>query len=268
MNNKFKTCLIACVLSTAAALPMEVAAAERQKGIVTITADDGLASQQILIDEAKKRNLACELAVTTGNIGQPVADPLWLSFTWEELKIAQQTCAISAHTETHCSLTEDCADPESEILWPKRELEQRLGIKVVGFVAPYGNYNTDILKIIKDAGYTYNAGIWVDNGLPHGMNKIGGTDPFAISRINVGRDENPAEICLLVEEAAVKRLWTVLLFHNISEKTPGGENGVFVTPTKNFQEIMTCITKLRDAGEIEVKTIADALKVAAAKPQS
>ncbi len=77
----------------------------------------------------------------------------WL--TWEEiLDMSQNNISFGAHTHNHTILTNTSIDNTiEEINTSKKVLSNHLGKSVEMFCYPNGNYNEDIINILKDQGF-------------------------------------------------------------------------------------------------------------------
>jgi peptidoglycan/xylan/chitin deacetylase (PgdA/CDA1 family)/glycosyltransferase involved in cell wall biosynthesis len=104
--------------------------------------------------------------------------------TYEQKKaFVEHGWEIGAHTLTHSDLTKlEGEKIKNEIVLSKTLLEEKLGTEVVSFAYPYGYYNSEIKKIVKEAGLTF--GIATDTG---GMAIE--EDRFAIFRVNMFPEE-------------------------------------------------------------------------------
>lgn len=83
---------------------------------------------------------------------------------------------IASHTITHPDLTTlDPAALEHELVGSKRELEKDLGIEIVNFCYPAGQYNDEVAKAVEAAGYrgatTVNPGL-AEKSMPFELNRI------------------------------------------------------------------------------------------------
>lgn len=84
------------------------------------------------------------------------------SITWEQLgEMRDAGVEIGCHSETHSDLrakkgrSAEAYDAflQEEIIASKRNIENRLGIDVRTIAYPYGNYNDDVRKVVKQGGY-------------------------------------------------------------------------------------------------------------------
>lgn len=86
------------------------------------------------------------------------------SLSWAQIRemMASGLCAIGSHSVSHASLTarkgrgdeEYTAWLRDELALSKAFLEKKLGITCASFAYPYGNYNSAIRDLAREAGYT------------------------------------------------------------------------------------------------------------------
>lgn len=74
---------------------------------------------------------------------------------WEQLKeLIKYGFIIGSHTATHPELTRIPLDKvKTELLTSKIELENNLGSKIDFISYPFGSYNQNIVKIVRETGY-------------------------------------------------------------------------------------------------------------------
>ncbi len=84
------------------------------------------------------------------------------SITWEQLgEMRDAGVEIGCHSETHADLrskkgrSAEAYDAflREEIIASKRNIENQLGVDVRAIAYPYGNYNDEVRKIVKEGGY-------------------------------------------------------------------------------------------------------------------
>ncbi len=82
------------------------------------------------------------------------------SITWTELEQMRDAGVdIECHTVSHHDLRHAPKGQDyvtwlhNEVYTSKDILEQKLGVKIVAFAFPYGNYNEQVIKMASDAGY-------------------------------------------------------------------------------------------------------------------
>ena len=92
------------------------------------------------------------------------------------LKMARAGWEIASHTINHLDLTTlDPATLEQELAGSKQQLEAELGIEIVNFCYPAGQYNDTVIEAVKAAGYrgatTVNPGLG-ERSMPFELNRI------------------------------------------------------------------------------------------------
>jgi peptidoglycan/xylan/chitin deacetylase (PgdA/CDA1 family) len=83
---------------------------------------------------------------------------------------------IASHTITHPDLTTlDAATLEQELVGSKEMLEKDLGIEIVNFCYPAGQYNAEVADAVEAAGYrgatTVNPGLG-EKSMPYELNRV------------------------------------------------------------------------------------------------
>ncbi len=84
--------------------------------------------------------------------------------TTEVKKMVKAGWEIASHTINHPDLTTlDAASLEEEVAGSKKQMEKELGVKIVNFCYPAGQYNDTVIAAVEDAGYrgatTVNPGL-------------------------------------------------------------------------------------------------------------
>ena len=137
---------------------------------VCLTFDDGYSDNfTIAYPILKRLNVPFAIYVTTGYI-DGTAKMWWYDETnvmnWEQLKklSIDPLCTIGAHTISHPRLTTlSDKDAREEIFSSKQRLMEILGMPVNHFSYPHGDYNADILHIVKKAGFHTSLKAWGGN---------------------------------------------------------------------------------------------------------
>lgn len=118
---------------------------------VIITFDDGYADNYLAaLPILEKHGMKGTVFVISGQVGQP--DYL----TWPQLKEMQaRGIEIGSHTHSHVALTE-IGPPQlqDELQRSKQILETKLGTPVEFLAYPYGQFNTQTIAALEQAGYT------------------------------------------------------------------------------------------------------------------
>lgn len=146
---------------------------------VVITFDDGYEdnySQALPIME--KYGMKATVFVIAGSVGQPG----YLS--WQQIQeMHNRHTEIGSHTMTHMALNElSPAERRQEIVDSKILLEQHLGTPVEFLAYPYGQFDTAIQEILREAGYRGAC-----SGIA-GFNLKGG-NAYALKWVNIPRPQ-------------------------------------------------------------------------------
>lgn len=130
---------------------------------VIITFDDGWGSQyKYAFPLLKKYNFTATFFIFTNGIDKENF------LTSEQIKeMIDAGMTIGAHTVSHGYLFKETDEDKikKEIIESKKFLEDKFGISVTDFAYPFGHYNDDILKIIKESGF--NTARTTYNGIYH-----------------------------------------------------------------------------------------------------
>jgi len=99
---------------------------------------------------------------------------------------------IASHTITHPDLTVISADQvKTELVESKRMLERDLGIDIVNFCYPAGQYNEEVATAVEAAGY--RGATTVDPGLARRE------EPFELKRLRINLGDGAVELAALLE---------------------------------------------------------------------
>lgn len=110
------------------------------------------------------------------------------SLSLEDLKYFKNIGVIGSHTRNHPILTQ-CTKEEllDEIQGSKNELEQKINTNISHFAYPNGDYNEEIVDIVKNAGYlsarTTDAGWTSLKSNPYKLKVIGISDDADIMKL-------------------------------------------------------------------------------------
>lgn len=123
---------------------------------IVITFDDGWHDQfEYAFPILKKYGYSATFFVFTNSIGKRGF------LSWDNLKeLMASNMTIGSHSRTHPYLTRitDQTKLRSEIYESKETLEKNLGVTINQFAYPFGQYNADIIDLVKEAGYTSGRG--------------------------------------------------------------------------------------------------------------
>ena len=107
----------------------------------------------------------------------------WLPLSWEEIReMSENGIDFGAHTVSHPRLTKiPLEKAREEIEESKREIEEKLGKEVKCFAYPYGDYNEEIIELVKTAGFACAV-----TTHPFPISKL--TNFYALGRIGIDSD--------------------------------------------------------------------------------
>ena len=106
-----------------------------------------------------------------------------LTLSWDEvLEMSKNGISFGAHTVTHPILTRlPIEDAREEITRSKKEIEERLGVPCNLFAYPNGEFNTEIIELLKE-----NVFKGAVTAIPRMIRR--GDKPFRLGRISAGPD--------------------------------------------------------------------------------
>lgn len=149
---------------------------------VLLTFDDGYANNaEVAMPILQRHGFPATLFLSPGFIGQPG----YLS--WSQVQeLSAAGWDIAPHGLTHPHLPQLSIEQQrEEITESRRSIEQALGKSADVFAYPFGEYNEDTLKILKEAAYRYafttKEGYASSNQSPYELSRIvvHGEDDFA-----------------------------------------------------------------------------------------
>lgn len=130
--------------------------------VFSITFDDGFADNLwFALPVLKKLNLSAVIFLTASYIGTEKVFPRYNSsekdrfLSWIEVNnLIKEGIEIGSHSLSHPHLTQiPLKEAKKEIEDSKKFIEDKTGIKVKYFCYPYGDFNKDIMELVKNAGY-------------------------------------------------------------------------------------------------------------------
>ena len=147
------------------------------------------------------------------------------------LELYQNGQEIGAHTQTHPHLSTLGEDRiRQEIQGSKQDLEN-LGISVSTFCYPYGEYNSTVLTIARDSGFT-GARSTRDGFVNPG------NDLFTLKSPSLQVTTTPDQVQVWIDQAMKNGNWLILTFHDVSTK--GDKYSVTLDSFKKmFEEVLT-----------------------------
>lgn len=224
----------------------------RSEGLVSVTFDDSSALQWNGFKITKLYGVPGTMFVTIDSV-----DTEW-GLSWNQLREMYKTgWEIGSHTDTHPDLT---AITNSELLryqlvYPKYRIAYEIGEMPISFASPFGRYDEKTVAEISKH-YSLHLNAWSDGWETDGRN-MPDVDPLNISRIDVGEPNiNPEDVCRMIDEAAERNHWLVLLFHGISIHEPAE----YQMRADAFEVIMSCLKQHMIRGTVRALTVREAFK--------
>jgi peptidoglycan/xylan/chitin deacetylase (PgdA/CDA1 family) len=175
---------------------------------VVVTFDDGFADfAESAIPVLTRYSFSSTLYVVTGYVG---ATSAWLRsqgegnrpmLTWEQIKeLPAAGVECGAHTHSHLQLdTLRDSDANDQIVWSRRELENRLGRSVDSFAYPHGYHRRVNRSQVQEAGYTSACAV------KHAMSSLS-DDHFALARIIVTSDTTVQRLAQYLEGVGLRKI--------------------------------------------------------------
>lgn len=237
------------LLSLALALPTAAAAA---RTVVTLTFDDGIATQMLALPLLDKYRLRGTFYINGGMVGDSS-----YYMTWSDVaKLSKSGHEIASHTLTHPHLTTLSAADMTREICGDRDLLISRGYGIVSFAYPFGEYNSAAESTAKSCGFTSartTSGLMFSGG---SGGAIPPRDPYALPA--PGSVESGDSVATL--ENYVSRTvsgnggWLPLVFHHICN----GCNQYAITEA-NLSKFLEWLAAQRDAGRVVVATTAQVM---------
>jgi peptidoglycan/xylan/chitin deacetylase (PgdA/CDA1 family) len=197
-----------------------------QDPIVSLTFDDGVASQRLAGEQLAERGLTGTFYVSSGAIGQKG------HLGWDDLRtLVAQGHEIGGHTVSHPHLPAlTPADARREIDSDRRALLEH-DLNPMTFAYPYGESSAEIESIVREAGYVAARGVGgiVESLPPENL--------FRLRTPHSARAWTTAEdLAALVLVGAHEAGWTIVPFHHLEAEGRIPSN--YTTDPTHFAEFL------------------------------
>jgi peptidoglycan/xylan/chitin deacetylase (PgdA/CDA1 family) len=139
----------------------------------------------------QRKNLAIEDLLRVAGVSIPDALAKEVILSWEEVvEMSEEGIDFGAHTLTHPILTNmPLEQAKLEIVQSKKDIETKIGRQVNFFSYPNGSLNSEIVDIVKQAGFV--AGVTAD---PSWITQE--SDVYRLGRIMMIGDSNRSAVLL------------------------------------------------------------------------
>lgn len=235
IRNKNNTILIvglflACLVGGSAGFfATQSAPKANGKGLLSIAFDDGWRSAyENGLPMLNEKGIKSTEYIMTANWSDPY-DPNYIKPA-QILEMYHAGHEIGAHTRTHPHLPE--LTPEQarlEIEGSKTDLE-KLGIPILTFAYPFGEYSTSTIQITKDAGFVGARSMWRDLNTPS-------ANRYALKSESVENTTSLAQVKKWIDQAIQDNTWLILTFHRIDDS-----GTQYAIPVEEFRSIIDYMT--------------------------
>lgn len=205
--------------------------------VVSLTFDDGLASQRLAAELLEARGLHGTFYVSSGLVGEPNR------LGWSDIVgLAARGHEIGGHTESHAALSEVPLERARPEIVRDREALIAHGLDPVTFAYPYGKSTDEVEDLVRDAGYLAGRGIGgVVETLPPG-------NAYRLRAPHSARAWTTAEhLAGLVLAAEHEEGWLIAPFHHLGRD----RRSSYTTPAREFSAFLDWLVERK----VPVKTV-------------
>lgn len=112
-------------------------------------------NQKLKIKPEKEKNLIIKKTIHVSGVHIPANLGKELILSWDDImEMNNNDITFGAHSLTHPNLAKlPTEQARHEITCSKRSIEERIGREVTVFCYPNGDFNTEIIKLVNDAGF-------------------------------------------------------------------------------------------------------------------
>jgi peptidoglycan/xylan/chitin deacetylase (PgdA/CDA1 family) len=227
---------------------LAAAAQQLEKGMVTFTFDDGdISLYENALPILVRYNVVATAYIIPSVVGEPYA------VSWSQIKTMQTDHGfeIANHTWNHPSLL---ALTNKKIKLQVFQAEMELsdhGIFTSGaFAPPYGEYNDQTIKVLKNMGtVTSSRQAWTGNG--NFLNFPASFDRWQLKVVGTTDAPTYNDMEYVLDQTAERNGYTILVFHGI---WPNPEVEYETTP-EFLEQIVQHASDLRDQGLLNIVTV-------------
>ena len=225
----------------------------RVNTVVSLTFDDGLASQFLACELLRRHSLQATFFVSSGRIDTA---PRYLSWT-QLADLAGAGHEIGGHTLDHSKLTDPHVDAFREVAEDRQRLLDR-GFTASSFAYPYGAFDEQARAAVAASGYRSARRSWglcsrPGDGCPC-AEQIPPRDPLAtLTASSFTRDTDLSEIQAVVLRAEASGGWLQLVFHDVLD-----DGGLYSMSLELFEQSVEWIVARAERGTV-VRTVGDVM---------
>ena len=194
------------------------------RAIVSLTFDDGLASQRVAAELLEARGLRGTFYVPSGLVGKP--DRLG----WDDIVgLAERGHEIGGHTESHTALPDVPLERARQEIVRDRTALVAHGLDPVSFAYPYGRSSDEVQDLVRDAGYLAGRAI---GGI---VETVPPENAYRLRAPHSARAWTTAEhLAGLVLAAEHEEGWLIAPFHQLG----GDRRSSYTTPPDEFSAFL------------------------------
>ncbi|MBL4666957.1 MAG: polysaccharide deacetylase family protein [Sneathiella sp.] len=217
---------------------------------VALTIDDAyLSVYQKAWPILKKAELPFTVFVSTSHLTKTTSESDYMS--WDQLKeMSDAGVYVGHHSANHAHLPKLSLEKvQSEILLANQAFENNLGFVPALFAYPYGEYGSDIKKIIAGAGF--KAAFGQQSGVAYS-----GHDKFSFPRFAMNENYGSIGRLRLAANAMPLRVRNVTPTDNVLKKNPPAFGFSLDETYENLKQL-TCYSSNQSGGSVPIQRLGD-----------
>jgi peptidoglycan/xylan/chitin deacetylase (PgdA/CDA1 family) len=226
--------------------PAAAAITDSARKVVSLTFDDGRASQSVLGAVLSSHRMHGTFYIITGAVHSGAVHPE--SLTWAQIDtLARDGNEVGGHTRTHPDLpTLDRAGQVAEVCGSRHDLLAH-GFRPLSFAYPFGDLDSSVEGVVQHCGYANGRGAW------GGVERIPPDDRYALRTLPSVTDSDTVAALEGDITTAPPGAWIQYVFHDIGDPYPGGDQ--YRITTAHLITFLDWLARQRDAGTVVVKTV-------------